>query len=371
MDKLIPIKTIDEEKEQLIEQLEREDFGIKNFENCSVVGTIIMIFLRIKIEISILIRKIYMGMFVKYANEEWLDNKAEDYGKYRKQATKTEGYLTIQKIDKEKELIIPKGYVFKTLSSLAGKEYRFISAEKTVIKANEETGKILIIAEETGSKYNVVANSIRQSLVHIENIKYLSNEEDWIIKEGSDIEIDESFRKRTLNTWSELATYSTALKYKNVAESVEGVLYVIVNDMHPRGQGTVDIVVASYNGTAGEKLLKDVGEAIESIKGVYDNVLVKSAETVSIDINLILYIDYSASEEGLKERAITYVKEYFEISNKRELNTLYLSELIFYVRKNLDDEITAIKILEPSTDVKLEKHKIIILNRVNVSIERV
>lgn len=371
MDKLIPIKTIDEEKEHLIEKLEQEDFDIKNFETGSVIGTIIMIFLRIKIELLMLIRKVYIGMFVKSSSDEWLDNKAEDYGKIRKQAIKTEGYLTVQKIDSKKELIIPKGYVFKTLPSLAGKEYRFISSEKTVIKANEETGKILIIAEEAGSKYNVPTNSIRQSLVHIENIQYLSNEEDWLIKEGSDTEIDASFRQRTLNTWSELATYSTALKYKNVAESVEGVLYVIVEDMHPRGQGTVDIVVASYNGTAGEKLLKDVEDAIESIKGVYDDVLVKSAETVAIDVNLTLYIDYNASEQGLEERAITYVKEYFEISNKRELNTLYLSELIFYVRKNLDEEITAIKIIEPAQDTKLEKDKVIILNRVTVSIERV
>ena len=330
-----------------------------------------MIFLRIKIELLILIRKVYIGMFVKSSNDDWLDNKAEDYGKYRKQATKTEGYLTIQKIDKEKELIIPKGYVFKTLPSLAGKEYRFISTENTTIKANEEIGKILIIAEEVGSKYNVPTNSIRQSLIHIENIKCLSNEEDWIIKEGSDTEIDVMFRERTLNAWAELATYSTALKYKNVAEGVEGVLYVTVKDMHPRGQGTVDIIVASYNGTAGEKLLKEVEEAIESIKGVYDDVLVKSAETVAIDVSLILYIDYNASEEGLQERAVTYVKEYFEISNKRELNTLYLSELIFYVRKNLDEEITAVKIIEPEEDIKLEKDKVIILNEVNVSIERV
>ncbi len=318
-----------------------------------------------------LIRKIYLGMFVKSSNEEWLDNKAEDYGKYRKQATKTEGYLTIEKLDMEKELIVPKGYVFKTLASIAGKEYRFISTEKTIIKANEDKGKIHILAEETGSKYNVPLNSIRQSLIHIENVKNLTNEEGWLIKEGSDTELDESFRQRTLNTWAELATHSTALKYKNVAESVEGVLYVIVNDMHPRGQGTVDIVVASYNGTAGEKLLKDVENSIEDIKGVYDDVLVKSAETVGVDVNIVLYIDYNASEQGLKERAIEYVKGYFEISNKRELNTLYLSELIFYVRKNLDEEITAIKVVEPATDVKLEKDKVIILNQVNVSIERV
>lgn len=199
-----------------------------------------MIFIRIKIELLILIRKIYIGMFIKSSSDEWLDNKVEDYGKIRKQAIKIEGYLTIEKIDAEKELIIPKGYIFKTLPSLAGKEY-----------------------------------------------------------------------------------------------------------------------------------IKNVENVIESIKGVYDDVLVKLAETIGIDVNLTLYIDYNASEQGLKEMAITYVTEYFEISNKRELNILYLSELIFYVRKNLDDEITAIKILEPLTDVKLNKDKVIILNIVNVSIERV
>lgn len=329
-----------------------------------------MIFLRIKIELIILLRVIYVGSFVKTASDEWLDNKASDYGKFRKEATKTKGVLTITKIDEDIDLIIPKGYVFKTSSNLAGKEYRFLSTEKNIIPAGQKVGQVPIIAEDVGAAYNVPKLSINQSLVHIENVEKYENLTGWITREGSDREDDESFRNRTLNVWAELSTQPTALKYKNVAESVDGVLYAIVDDMHPRGQGTIDIIIATQNGSASEKLLLDVSNKLEEIKGVYDDVLVKSATVENVDINLILYIDYNSSEQRVVERAVNYTKEYFKISNKRKLNTFYLSELIFHIRKNID-ELTAVKIIEPTTDLTREKNIILTVGEITAKIERV
>lgn len=370
LEELIPIESLEIQKESVIAELEKKGFDISDFENGSPFGTTLMVFFQIKNDLLAMARTIYKGMFVKSAARTWLDVKSEDYSKKRKQATKAEGLLTITRDHAEDPLIVPKGYVFKTLPSVAGNEYRFVSTEKTIIPAGKVIGYLSIEAEEKGAIYNVPLHSIKRSLVHIQGVESFDNEEGWLLKEGADREEDEGLRRRTLNSWAELSTLPIALKYKNVAEGVEGVLYVLVDDMHPRGQGTVDIIVASYAGTAGEKLLKEVEEACETIRGVYDDVLVKSAETVSTDIEMILYLPKYISEEGLQERAIEYIRDYFKIDKSRQLHTLYLSELIFHVRKNME-ELEGIKIVQPSKDLALERNKVIILGTIDVKLERV
>ena len=370
LNQLIPIESLEVQREATINELEESGFDITDFENGSPFGTILMIFFQVRIDLLNMLRKIYKGMFLKSSEGKWLDVKAADYCKERKQAIKAEGLLNVIKEVPNESLTIPKGYVFKTLPSLAGKEYRFYTVEKTIIEEDVEMGQVPIIAEEVGSSYNVPLHSIKRSLVHIPGVKEIDNDEGWLIKEGSDTETDDSFRKRTLNTWAELSTNPIALKYKNVAESVEGVLYVRVADMHPRGQGTVDIIVASYAGTAGEKLLKEVEEACQSIIGLYDDLLVRSAETVSVDVQMILYIKEGIDDTGLVEEATKYTREYFRLTTDRELNVLYVSEISFYVRKNIS-ELKGIKIVTPEDDIILSNEKVIILGSVNVSVERV
>lgn len=370
LDELIPIPTLEEQREEIVTQLEEKDFNITRFANGSVFGTILLIFCQIRIDILKLLRVVYKALFVSSAPDKWLDVKANDYSKSRKAATKAQGKLTITRTNVEDNLIIPKGYIFKTLPGIAGSEYRFFSTERVIIPKNETSGYIPVEAEDVGSEYNVPTNSIKRSVIHIEGIDDITNDDNWLMSEGADEEETEAFRQRTLNSWAELSTTPIAAKYKNVAESVEGVLYVLVDDMHPRGQGSVDIIVASYAGTAGEELLSKVEDACNEIKGTYDNLLVKSADTVPQNVELVLYLPYNINDEGIIEDAINYTREYFKVSKNRELNTLYTSELIFHVRKNID-VLKGIKVVQPSSDQVLSKDKVIILGDVNVTIERV
>ena len=75
-----------------------------------------------------------------------------------------------------------------------------------------------------------------------------------------------------------LATMPTAAKYKNICEAVDGVLHVTVHQLHPRGQGTVDIIVTGTagGGNAGAAC-KKVQAVADGIKAPDDDVLVKSA----------------------------------------------------------------------------------------------
>ena len=97
-----------------------------------------------------------------------------------------------------------------------------------------------------------------------------------------------------------------------------------VDELNPRGQGTIDIIVTSTAGQATESLLEDVREAADKIKGEYDNLLVKSAVTVPQDLSLIITLPRLASDEGIAERVNAIVVDYYKNSRNRNLNEIIL-----------------------------------------------
>ena len=64
--------------------------------------------------------------------------------------------------------------------------------------------------------------------------------------------------------------------FVNSAEAVQGVLFAQADCDHPRGQGTVDVIVTGTAGEATEGLLDEVREAVDKIAGPYDNILAVS-----------------------------------------------------------------------------------------------
>ena len=58
-----------------------------------------------------------------------------------------------------------------------------------------------------GTRYNVPPGQITRTLTYLGDVS-ISNGEDWIVREGSDTEDDESARTRTLRAWSELPGHS-------------------------------------------------------------------------------------------------------------------------------------------------------------------
>ena len=159
------------------------------------------------------------------------------------------------------------------------------------------------------------------------------------------------------------------MKYKNVCEAVEGVLYVRVDDLHPRGQGTIDIIVTSTAGEATESLLEKVRAAADEIKGEYDNLLIKSAVTVVQDVTVVITLAKSASDEGVATRANAIIVDFFRISKDRNLNELMHVDLLYALKKGIPI-MKNVKITEPAEDVLLDKDKVIVLGKVTVTITR-
>lgn len=369
LDEVLPVPEIEELKDDIIAELEDEGFVITNFSSGGVFYTLMMIVLRVRIELVQLLRTVLNNLFVSHASGTWLELKAADFSKKKKRAVKTQGYITLRRSMDGEAVRIPKATIFKTFKDINGDELRFLTMEDTVMQATATSVRILVEAEKEGARYNVPIGQISKSLTHLEGIDSIKNEDDWIKQEGSDIEDDESLRNRTLNAWAELSSRPIADKYKNVCESVEGVLFVTVNDLHPRGQGTIDIVVTGAAGEATEALLDKVRAQANSIRGEYDNILVKSSETVAQDVTLILTVSDAVTDGDVEEKATTVITELLKISKDRNLNELHLVDLIFALKSKIPT-IKNIKFNTPTEDVILDTDKVIILGEVDVTVQR-
>nr|DAP14031.1 MAG TPA: Baseplate J like protein [Caudoviricetes sp.] len=329
-----------------------------------------MIVFRIYIELVGLLRTVLSNMVVSNANGTWLELKAADFAKKRKAAIKTQGKVTLSRETPGEAVTIPKGQVFKTTKDINGDELRYFSLADTILKKDSLSVEVLVEAEIEGSRYNVPQGQIINSLTHIEGVDTITNGAEWITTEGSDIEELESLRSRVLNSWAELSTLPIADKYKNVCEAVPGVLFVRVDDQHPRGQGTVDIIVTGTAGEATEGLIALVQAAADAIKGPYDDVLVKSSITVAQAISVTVTVSASIDTDGLEDRVTSALTDLLKIQKNRNLNELTIADIIFTVKSKVS-EIQNVKVTAPAEDVLLESDKIVIAGEITVTVQKV
>lgn len=370
LDEVLPVPELEELKEQKIEELQEEGFAVTNFHSGGIFYTLLMVVLRIRIECAELFRSILNNMFVSHASGTWLDLKLADYGKKRKKAQKARGYVTVKRSGEGDAIKIPKGHVFKTETDINGEELRFFVTENTVLQKGASSVDVIVEAEKEGSRYNVPPGQISKTLVYLGELDSISNGEDWIIREGSDTEDDESFRGRGLRSWAELSQRAIEDSFINAAESVAGVLFAQADCAHPRGQGTVDVIVTGTAGEATEGLLKEVRAAVDKIAGPYDNILVKSSQNIEQDIAVTVTIgDAALTDEEVERRVEAILTELLAVRKGRKLNELNLSDINHAIREGLSSA-TNVKITTPGDDVLLTKDKVITLGAVTVTVKR-
>ncbi|WP_347134228.1 baseplate J/gp47 family protein [[Clostridium] symbiosum] len=370
LDEVLPIPEFEELKEATIAELREEGFVVSNFHSGGVFYTIMMIVLRIKIELTELLRTVLNNMFISHACGAWLDIKAADYAKKRKKAQKTQGLITLSRMDEQEEAIkIPKGHVFKTEKDINGEELRFFALEPSVLQKGSLMVDVLVEAETEGSRYNVPQGQITRSLTYLSGISTITNSKNWIVREGSDTEEDDSFRTRGLRSWSERATRTIEDTFINAAESVAGVLFAQADCNHPRGQGTIDVIVTGTAGEATEGLLSEVREAVELITGPYDNVLVKSSVTVSQDVAISVTVNDAATDEEIENKVASLLTELLAVRKGRKLYEMRLSDINHAIRSGYASA-TNVEITSPMQDVKLAKDKVVTLGTVSVTVRR-
>ena len=369
LDEVLSIPDLEELKEEKIAELKAEGFAVTNFHSGGIFYTLLMVVLRIRIEFAELLRKVLNNMFLTHASGAWLDLKSADYSKKRKRAQKARGAVTLSRPADGDAIRIAKGQVFKTIKDLNGEELRFFVLEAAVLQKGALSVDVLVEAEAEGLRYNVPPGQITRSLTYIGEVQ-IANGADWIMQEGSDTEDDEGLRTRGLRAWSELARQPIEDSYINAAEAVPGVLFAQADCQHPRGQGTVDVIVTGTAGEATETLLTAVQAAVDKIAGPYDNLLVKSSVTVTQDITLTITLDdASLTDEEAANRVRAILTELLAIRKGRKLYELTHSDINHAIRSGIS-AASNVKITVPAEDMILTKDKVITLGTVTVAAVR-
>lgn len=369
MNKVIPIPTEEEEMEKVQNELEEEGFPITNFKKGGIFYHLARLLIKLYIELKELARVILNACFIRHAEGDWLEIKAADFSKSRNPAKSTKGYVTIYRNDYANALQITKGHCFKTEPDAAGNELKFYACKETVIESGVPTGKVLVEAENPGAYYNISPGRITISMIHLEGVDRVSNDEGWIFEEGAEEEDLENLRDRCLSSWDELAAKTTEEKLRNKARSVPGVLDARIDAQHPRGQGTTDIIITGSAGEASPELIRKVTEATNELRGQYDDFLVKSSEIISQDFDITVYLAEDASTEGIKEQAKTLIENMMKLP-REEMNALYTDSIV----KILSTNITGYRktdIRLPAGDQSHDESKVIVAGEVNVEVKNV
>lgn len=370
LDQVLPIPDLEELKDATVEELKDEGFVITNFHSGGVFYTLLMIVLRLKIEFTELLRAVLNKMFLTHTSGAWADLKAADYGKKRKKAKKTRGLVTLTRTDDQGEAVkIEKGHVFKTIKDLNGEELRFFTLEASVLQKGARTVDVLVEAETEGSRYNVPQGQITRSLTFLNGVETIANGADWIVQEGSDTEDDAGLINRCLRSWSELAARAIEDTFVNAAEGVAGVLFAQADCDHPRGQGTVDVIVTGAAGEATEGLLAEVRQAVDKIAGPYDNVLVKSSVTIAQDFDVTVTTGDGLTDDEVNDKVEAILAELLAVRKGRKLYELTRSDANLAIRSGYSGATNA-EITMPAQDVKLGKDKVITLGAVSVTVRR-
>jgi len=236
--------------------------------------------------------KILAQAFPESATGDWLDLHCAQVGVTRKAATKAQGLVIFSRTGTSGNVKIAAGRIVKTLPDGTGTVYRYTTDADAVLPDGQTSVAVAVTAEEYGAASNVTVGSITELATVVQGIEAVTNAADWLTSEGTDEEDDDSLRERYFLKWTD-ANGCTKFAYKSWALSVTGVIAVTILDQHPRGQGTVDVVLKGAAGIPTDALVEAVRVVVAAVAPVNDDFLVKgpTAVDVAIEANLVLTPD--------------------------------------------------------------------------------
>ncbi len=261
----------------------------------------------------------------------YLDYLGEEKGVYRHEPTPASGEILITGTP---GALIPKGFIVSTQSSDSSSAIEFEIQETVRIG---EDGMVLVKAEctEAGIVGNVAANAITMLSQPINGVSSITNPEPFT--GGTDIEDDDSFRKRILEAYDE--PLSGAKKdYERWAKEVDGVGAAYVIPLW-NGPSTVKVLIMDSNGQpANEDLIKKVKNYIDPDNGLGGGkapigalVTVDAPEVIEINIAVSLTFENGYSWDDVKDALIANLKKYlttFEINTgERELDRITVTRI--------------------------------------------
>ena len=116
--------------------------------------------------------------------------------------------------------------------------------------------------------------------------------------------------------------------------------------------------------------MKQVEQATKYLRGNYDDFLYKSAEVVRQDIRMHLYIAKDEASDGVAEAAKAIIESLMQLSNRTELNCMYMDDVRYALKKNIRNYKRA-EFDAPAADIELDVGKVVMLGEVGITVHHV
>ncbi|WP_168733423.1 baseplate J/gp47 family protein [Deinococcus sp. Arct2-2] len=224
------------------------------------------------------------GGYLESAAGQWLDALvASHYGIARQPSGFAQGTVTMRCLPLSGPYELAAGTaIVGTLNGL-----RYTSTASVTVPAGGMV-EMPVQAEAAGSGYNVPGNNI--TLLHTPQPGLsVTNAANWLTVAGVDQESDTALRTRARLRWAERGGGATADAYRSWALSADpAVDQVRILDEHPRGQGTVDVVIWGSGGI-GTDVVARVNAYIQYRRPLTADVQVYSAIPRTLTFTLELY----------------------------------------------------------------------------------
>lgn len=267
--------------------------------------------------------------FWETAEGAWLSGLAVDRDCARKLATKTQGILIASRETTGTDVIIRPGTRIKTRITVNGRALHFVVDAQTILAAGDTSCPVAVTAAEAGLAYNVAPGTVTEPVTYVAGIDAWTNAADWITVPGTDDETDAALRERGRLKWTEVSAYTIARALRSLALSHASVTYVQVLDDWIRGQGTVDVVIATPTGTPSELVVAEVQALMDDKNLLCADVLVRGPTPRAVALVGALYCEEGTDLDRateLQAEAIALANAYAGDGTSSEIARLGIGE---------------------------------------------
>lgn len=374
---LLPIKTLQQLMDDTRTRLRDLKFRITNWRPGGVFYTLVAMAHQGTADLYKLIKDIVPQIYVHSATGFWLEVAAAEYECYRILAQKTKGDVIFGRNELAGNVVINAGKIVGTKVNRQGQRLQFIVETQTVLEEDQLEVPVPVLAEFAGAGYNVGADQITEIITPIDGIDYVRNAEDWITREGSDNEDEEIFRARALSKWDQLAVGPGDTVYQAWAQEIPGVVVVQIDSQHPRGEGTLDIIITSTAGIPTQQLIDEVQAYIDARKPGVANVLVVAPIPVTVDFDVVLHVhpEYGDLSE-VTARAEEIIDIMFRYGSSEEPEILKVSPSWGLTRAQVIANLMSIEyvmnvtVTAPAADIAPSNRELAVKGAVIVSAQR-
>ncbi len=208
---------------------------------------------------ELLMKQVLPNFFLKTASETFLPLFGWAVDCERKGSQVMQGRVSFSRLVAAGEIEIAVGTAVHS-TVINGKTYELKTTAPGILFDGQNSVVVPVAAVAPGAGFNLGAGYYSVLPVPIAGVDAVTNQEDWLITPGADLEAPDDYRARIRNKFTAVNQYHTDAVYREIITGFANISPRNVFFEHdaPRGPGTANAVILMDTGEPSEQLLESI-----------------------------------------------------------------------------------------------------------------